>query len=133
LKDLEHREQVAYMRWLALQHPRVFAVTTAVPLGGLRGKVTGRRLKTEGVKAGYPDILIDFPLDGWHGLRIEMKRQGATASAVTPSQRVWLKRLTEQGYAVGWAAGFALAMELTTLYIKGDFITHEWLEPRWLQ
>lgn len=131
-QNIEHREQVAYMAWLRMAYPTQWMATTAVPLGGLRSKATAGILKAEGVKAGYPDILIDVSHGDWHGLRIEMKRQGATQSSVSKLQREWLLRLWGNGYAAGWAAGFDEARQLTEDYFIGTYVPRDWIPESWL-
>ena len=54
MKDIEHRLQVACVRWFRLQHPNVLIF--AIPNGGQRNVVTAKRLKDEGVVAGVADL-----------------------------------------------------------------------------
>lgn len=54
MNDLEHRIQCGIVRHLRLRGACVFAV----PNGGARDAITGKRLKCEGVLAGVPDLVI---------------------------------------------------------------------------
>ena len=63
----------------------------AIPNGSWRNKVTGAKLKSEGVSPGVPDIFIPAGM-----LWIEMKRQkGGVLSQV---QKSWLEYLKGLGY-----------------------------------
>lgn len=101
----EHDHQVALFRWaeLASRSTPELELLAAVPNGGLRHPAVARKLKAEGVKAGYPDIVLDVPRFPHHGLRIELKAGSGTATA---SQRRWIERLAGQGYRAlvcrGW-------------------------------
>ena len=44
-----------------------------VPNGGARSKAEGGRFKAMGVKAGYPDILLDLRTEKYGGARWELK------------------------------------------------------------
>lgn len=93
----EHDEQVTFMNWLSINYPDVYKVTYTVPNGAhlARGFVTYNRLKKEGLKKGVPDIIIDYPCNGYHGARIEMKKKG---NKPRPEQIEWLNNLTNNGY-----------------------------------
>lgn len=94
----EHSEQCAFMDWLRLQYPNVYKVTYAVPNGAhlARGPRSYMRLQKEGLRKGVPDIIIDYPCNGYHGARIEMKRKGNKPS---PEQISFLNNLHEHKYA----------------------------------
>lgn len=66
MKDTEHRTQVAFCKWLNLR--RIFHF--AIPNGGARNAITGKRLKDEGVTPGVPDLFIPA-----YKLFIEMKTE----------------------------------------------------------
>lgn len=93
--DEEHQLQVACVQWFNLQHPQCRHNLFAVPNGGRRDKVTGAKLKAEGVKAGVADLILLKPNNRYHALLIEMKtRQGRQSQ----SQRDWQRDITRDGY-----------------------------------
>jgi hypothetical protein len=112
----EHAEQVALMNWLAWTHPSLYAHAAAVPNGGHRHINVARRMRAEGVRPGYPDILVDLPRGAYHGLRIEMKTTGSTWCAVSPEQRIWLERLRAAGYRAEPAYGLDHAQRIIDEY-----------------
>jgi hypothetical protein len=113
----EDLEQQITVLWLDITHPEAYAMTTAIPLGGLRPSGVGGSLKGQGVKLGYPDLLIDFPSVGKHGLRIEMKKFSKSASP-SKEQVPWLERLSQQGYGSYVCKGHAAAIRVIKQYIK---------------
>lgn len=64
----EHSEQVSLFRWWKLRYRDHPALLFAIPNGGARDRITGKRLKDEGVRAGIPDICLPWPSGGYHGL-----------------------------------------------------------------
>jgi hypothetical protein len=108
---LEHDEQAAFFALVDLhqaRHPELACVYAVPNFSGRVGKLTAihsAKLNREGRRRGVPDINVDVARHGCHGLRIEMKRANATASAVAPEQREWHARLTAQGYRVVVARG----------------------------
>ena len=115
LRD-EHAEQVALMRWVALQARRWPAIDLlfAIPNGGRRDPVTGARLKAEGVKAGVPDLCLPWPAVGWHGLFIELKAPGGRPTA---AQMRWIERLRTAGYRAEVCYGWEEAAEVISEYL----------------
>ena len=100
----EHQEQVAVIQWWALachgyKIPE-FALF-AVPNGGARDVITGALMKSEGSRRGVPDLMLAYPSARFWGLFIEMKRPGASPSAVSPEQRAFIEYLQSAGYAAG--------------------------------
>lgn len=116
----EHVEQVQVVAHLRTFHPDV--LVAAVPNGGKRSKTEAARLKAEGVLPGYPDLLIDEPRVGYHGLRIEMKRErgpkGGTAhTPTTADQRRVHALLRARGYGVSVCYGAAEAIAVIEDYL----------------
>lgn len=107
----EDRHQAALFDWCKLAvaaHPDL-AMLMHVPNGGKRNAREAGRLKRQGVRAGYPDLVLDVARGGYHGLRIELKATRAELGRkpeVSPLQRQWLDRLNLQGYRAlvceGW-------------------------------
>lgn len=106
--SLEHKHQKLLLLWCdiqALENPDLecLAWIHAIPNAGLRTRASGGMMVAEGLKSGVPDLFLDEPRGVFHGLRIEMKRQGGR---VSDTQELWLKHLMERGYfavvCVGW-------------------------------
>jgi hypothetical protein len=114
----EHHEQVALFQWAALHATKYpdLAWLYAVPNGARTSMSTAKRLKAEGLKAGYPDIGLDVAHGGFHGLRIEMKRR--KGGRVSPEQAAWMSRLRGQGYFCPVAEGWEEAVEFLEGYLK---------------
>ena len=101
------------------------------PNGGKRQTVTrrgrtyspeGAKFKRMGTRAGYPDLLLDVPLHGYHGLRIELKDlKGNTPS---PEQRGWIVAHRQKGYAADVARGWRQGRIQLLAYLAGE--VHEW-------
>lgn len=113
----EHQEQAAYFQWLQLQHSAAYDLAAAVPNGAYKSKAAAGRFKAEGLKAGYPDILIDMPRGPYHGLRIEMKRRRKSLSATSDEQHRWGLKLREQGFYWTICYGAEEAMSVTNEYM----------------
>lgn len=113
----EHQEQVTLMHWVQLNKARLPALNnmTAVPNGGARHIAVARKLKAEGVSKGYPDILLDHPSNGYHGLRIELKR--LKGSYPTTEQKEWLSRLNKAGFKAVVCKGWFEAKEVIEEYL----------------
>ncbi len=116
MKQDEHREQVflfSWAAWAATERPEL-ALMFAVPNGGRRDAVTGKRLKDEGVKPGVPDIILPVARGEYHGLFIELKAGAGRPSA---EQRGWLAALTAQGYRAEVCHGATAARALIEAYL----------------
>jgi hypothetical protein len=113
----EHEEQAAVIRWAADHRQSIpdLALLVHVPNGEYRDMNTAKRLAAAGVRAGYPDLLLDAPRGPYHGLRIELKRRkGGTVSV---EQAAWLSALQERGYAAVVAHGAHEAVAAISAYL----------------
>lgn len=91
-----------------------------VPNGGRRGRREAGRLKRQGVRAGYPDLVLDVARGGYHGLRIELKATRddlVQPPRVSPEQRVWLERLSAEGYRAVVCEGWEAARDELVAYL----------------
>lgn len=116
----ESEEQQALFRYCSVEMSRYpdLDMLAHVPNEGKRTKTTGARLKREGVRRGYPDIVLDVPRAEYHGLKIELKRQ--KGSKITPEQKEWIIKLNKQGYAAAFCYGWEQAWDLIHAYLKCD-------------
>jgi len=93
--DEEHRIQCACVRWFNYQFPQFSHNLFAVPNGGRRDKVTGAKMKAEGVRAGVSDLILLKSNQQYGALLIEMKtRQGRQSEA----QRQWQRLIVQDNY-----------------------------------
>lgn len=89
---------------------------------GRGGAIRGAILRAEGLKSGVPDVLIFTPPkkspDGEDvhrsGLALELKRE--KGGRLSESQRTWLNRLNESGWATAVANGFDEAIKVLRSY-----------------
>tara|TARA_R110002072_G_scaffold298960_1_gene473690 strand:+ start:6377 stop:6745 length:369 start_codon:yes stop_codon:yes gene_type:complete len=112
-RNSEDQEQIAYFKWLQLQHPNIFDMAIHVPNGGKRSKAEGAIFKAMGVKKGFPDIAVFMPTEDFSGLMIEMK---SAKGSPTPDQIDWGERLGERGYRWVICYGWQEAAQATSDY-----------------
>lgn len=114
----ESEEQKALFDWWQRTPYARHFVMYHIPNGGRRDKITGARLKAEGVVAGVPDVFLASPRQGFHGLYIEMKRQrGGTVQA---TQKELITALRQAGYRVEVCMGWWEAREAIENYLTGE-------------
>jgi hypothetical protein len=85
------------------------------PNGGNRNSREGASLKRQGVKAGFPDISIFEPRGSFHGLFIELKRDGEKPRA---NQLIWLNDLYSKGYQTAVTDSMEELIEIVNTYLK---------------
>jgi len=73
MKREEDRLQMAFMRWVQLQYPKLRDFIFHIPNGGKMSVITGSRLKAMGVKSGVADVLFMFKTPDFGGLWLEFK------------------------------------------------------------
>lgn len=117
----EASQQSAIFCWAALpevraQYPQLKWLF-AVPNGGQRDKITGGRLKAQGVKAGVPDLMLPVVCGGYHGLWIELKKDWK--SKPTKEQIEWLNYLQSAGYCANVCNGWIEAKKCIIWYLNG--------------
>lgn len=113
----EHQDQVSIVSWANLQAVTIPALRMlfAVPNGARTSVGTAKKLVAEGLKKGVPDLWLPVPLNGYHGLVIEMKRQ--RGGVLSREQEWWLRELTGQGYSAHMAEGFDEARRIIMCYL----------------
>jgi hypothetical protein len=98
VRQTETHLQAACYEWvLRLQptHPELRCFTAFEHK--FRGARQGALMKRLGARRGWPDLLLAVARRGYHGLWIELKAPGRTA---TPDQRAVHALLEQQGYRV---------------------------------
>ena len=113
----EAEEQMAVIKWAELmsnKHP-CLKWLYHTPNGGSRNVAEAANLKRMGVKAGVPDLCLPYPSNGYHGLYIEMKRDGGR---LTAAQREYLAWLNENGYRAVVCYGTEHAINVLEYYLR---------------
>lgn len=117
MKQYEADEQRKLFQWtlfIKAKHPEI-ELMFHIPNGGSRNKIEAANLKKQGVKAGVPDLFLPVARGKYHGLFIEMKYG---KNKPTVNQNLWLRKLSEQGYAVAVCYGFLEASQKIVNYLN---------------
>lgn len=73
MKHEEERLQIACVKWFDLQYPEYRMMMHHSPNGGYRTAAEARIFKAMGTRAGFPDLVLLRPKNGFSLLGIEMK------------------------------------------------------------
>jgi len=108
----EHSLQTACVNWFRLAYP--LGIIYAVPNGAWCGYKQGRKLVSEGLVSGVPDLVIPIARKGWHALYIEMKngKQGR----VSDNQSEMMKKLVREGNMCAVCRNFDQFRQIITDY-----------------
>ena len=129
----EEDEQKAYFDWVRIMRNRDkrFCMIYHIPNGsrtkreyyttqsGERKSYSpeGVRLELMGVLEGVLDIAIDVPCRGYHGMKLEMKKQNYSYNSdVSKAQKEMIVALTDSGYYASIGGGCAEAVRKTCWY-----------------
>jgi len=74
--------------------------------------------KKAGMKVGASDLFFAVPRGIYHGLHIEFKAPGKTASSLSDDQAEHLILMNEMGYRAVWCAGADAAMNVIKEYME---------------
>lgn len=115
----EDEEQIALFDWARVNEGKWPELSRLfhVPNGGSRGPAEAGRFKAMGVKPGVPDVFLDVPRGGFHGLRIEMKRRHG--GKVSEDQTDWIDWYNANGYRAVVCYGWDEARMEFEDYLRG--------------
>ena len=83
-------------------------------VGGQGWMIRNRQM---GVKSGVPDLCYPVPMNGYHGMFIEMKSDNGRLS---PEQKKWISVLEQLGYKCVIAHGWIEAKNALLEYLGED-------------
>jgi len=119
----EHDVQVQLFDWMAY-HPKLknaFAIPNAnAAISRLPQRqqfALNRYMKSEGRRAGVPDIMIPCPAGAYHGIFVELKRE--KGGVLSKEQKEWIQKLNDAGYYAVVARGLDDAKEKIETYLLG--------------
>lgn len=113
----EQQEHIAFIERVNLELPKYAKYLLHPANGGSRHPAEARNLKRMGVRPGVSDIFFAYPVNGYHGLWMELKRKNGK---LTSAQAEWLQLMQEVDYAVAVAFSSEQAMHYILSYIKGN-------------
>jgi hypothetical protein len=109
----EDKMQRDVMTYVKMQYPNAF--TVHIPNEGRRTKFEQYKLKTLGVMAGMPDVMIFDPRGKYSGLAVELK---AGYNKPTENQKKCLRELENRKWRVLWSNSFDKVKEEIDNYFK---------------
>ena len=120
---LEHDEQRALIKAVDGPWGKALGIAgdlVAVPNSAPKGPTAAAYFRAEGLRPGYPDLLLDVPVGDYHGLRLELKRQ--RGGRIEPEEAEWHAKLRARGYAVAVPCGYDAAKVIIERYLRGEVI-----------
>ena len=125
MSEAELQKQVAI--YIRMQYPDVIFHSdfgSGVKLTPWQARM--QKMQNGGRRA-WPDMMIAEPIGNYHGLFIELKREGARlkkqngewASSHIAEQNIMLNELSNKGYKAEFAIGFEQALDLIDDYLGG--------------
>lgn len=125
MNEAELQKQVAI--YIRMQYPDVIFHSdfgSGVKLSPWQARM--QKMQNGGRRA-WPDMMIAEPIGNYHGLFIELKREGARlkkqngewASSHIAEQNIMLNELSNKGYKAEFAIGFEQALDLIDDYLGG--------------
>lgn len=111
----ESQEQKQLIQWCRTD-PRL-QYLFHIPNESVGGQGWIIRNRQMGVKPGVPDLFYPVPLNGYHGLFIEMK---AGKGRLSPAQQRWHEVLKKFGYQVEVCHGWEEAKRALEQYLQSN-------------
>ena len=111
----EEIDQIKVMEWIQVKYPEIYPLTVHVANERRCSLARGFKLKRMGVKAGFPDIFIAYPVHPYHGLFIELK---VGKNKATETQKDMLEQLSAQGYMCALVWGHEAAEKVIESYLE---------------
>jgi len=123
-----HKEyilQKQFCNYVKIKHPDLKFISSGISLKLSKFQaIRNKAIQKEGFHC--PDVIIFEPVDGFHGLFIELKvvtpyKQDGTLKKNEHLENQWktIVALRKRGYSANFATGFDEAVEQLERYLKG--------------
>lgn len=127
MNEAELQKQVAI--YIRMQYPDVIFHSDFGSGAKLSPWQARMQKMQNGGRRAWPDMMIAEPMGNYHGLFIELKREGARlkkqngewASSHIAEQNIMLNELSNKGYKAEFAIGFEQALDLIDDYLGGKY------------
>jgi len=70
-----------------------------------------------GVKKGVCDFFLAYPMNGYHGMWLELKREGTKLNSVKEEQKIWINMMKRSGYYAYVGFGYDHAIKAFMKYL----------------
>jgi hypothetical protein len=120
---LEHDEQKELIKAVDGAWGKALGIAgelVSVPNSAPKGHTAAAYFRAEGLRPGYPDLLLDVPVGKYHGLLLELKRQ--RGGRIEPDEAKWHEILRARGFAVAVPCGCDAAKVIIERYMRGEVI-----------
>ena len=94
MRHIEEDIQMACVKWFDYTYPKLSKLLHHSPNGGKRNVREAARFKRMGVRAGFPDLILLYPVKMFNCLCIEMKSDKGTQ---TINQMEWAELVKRAG------------------------------------
>jgi hypothetical protein len=97
-----------------------YRLTYSVNSAGIRHISHAVRMKRMGIRKGTPDIHVDVPRQGYHGLKIELKApiiKGLGKPSVSTEQKHMIELYLSEGYLATVCYGYREAIKVYLNYL----------------
>lgn len=121
----EDRLQISCRYWFDLQYPKYSLLLHHSPNEGLLPLVArdGAKRKAMGVRAGFPDLILEVPSRYYHALAIELKSRKGRQS---DGQRRWQKAFEGVGGKYAVARSLEEFMAIVNEYMEDYKEARRW-------
>jgi hypothetical protein len=127
VNDVEHQVQKAICDYLDLRGICYWAV----PNGGSRNLMTGKKLKSEGVKPGVPDLTLILSGGRYLGLEVKKPKTTTAAGRLSKVQKRMIKRIQEAGGHVEVVFSLEEVIELINRLTISIDKEYKFIEDQW--
>jgi hypothetical protein len=127
--DSENAIQAAFFKWCGLMERKFpeLALIHSIPNGAHKSHASRYVFKITGLKSGVPDVSFPVARCGFHGMYIEFKSK---TGRISPEQRWWTDKLTEQGFLVLTCRDWETAAQAVEEYLSGTYAIRSTTETK---
>lgn len=107
--------QIMCVKWFDMQYPEYRLLLHHSPNGSNKSKAAAGIFKAMGERAGFPDLILLLPGQGYTALAVEMKTATGRQS---PAQKEWQAVATENGIRYEIVRDIDTFISLINEYVK---------------
>lgn len=118
----EDKTQMAILDYCRLAHPKLAATAIKIHNEGVRSRSTNRLLPRLGMRAGASDLFFALPTKKYHGLWMEVKKDGWKYTAAQREhierQKNFIDQQNSNGYLARMVIGIDEGINLINEYMR---------------